>query len=160
MRKMTRYTTLIIACTLCIAFGSIGCSGPNDAEGAKAKAETEPSKAQAAHFKRNNLYTIRFTAAAGVGPGTPVRRSSVRIGEVQDVTLDDERGVVRVRVAIDPRFAIHRNEQPRLNVSPLGGDAIIDFVPVPAEEGQPVDRSVLEPGSEIVGVRPDSVRGH
>jgi hypothetical protein len=157
---MTRYITLIVACTLCIAFASTGCSGPHEAEGAKAKVEAVPAQAQVAPFKRNNLYTIRFADAAGVGPGTPVRRSGVRIGEVQDVILDDGRGVVRVRVAIDPRYAIRRHEQPKLNVGPLGGDVSIDFVPVPAEEGQPVDRSVLEPGSEIVGVRPDAVRGH
>jgi phospholipid/cholesterol/gamma-HCH transport system substrate-binding protein len=109
------------------------------------------------YFKRSNLYTIRFVDAPGVGPGTPVRRSGVRIGEVQDVILDDERGIVRVRVAIDPRYTIRRNEQPTLNIGLLGSDVSIDFVPVPAEEGQPVDRSVLEPGSEVVGLRPANV---
>lgn len=109
------------------------------------------------YFKRSNTYTIRFVDAPGVGPGTPVRRSGVRIGEVQDVILDDERGIVRVQVAIDPRFTIRRNEQPTLNIGLLGSDVTIDFVPVAAEEGEPVDRSVLEPGSEIVGVRPANV---
>jgi phospholipid/cholesterol/gamma-HCH transport system substrate-binding protein len=109
------------------------------------------------YFKRSNTYTIRFVDAPGVGPGTPVRRSGVRIGEVQDVTLDDERGIVRVRVAIDPRYTLRRNEQPTLNIGLLGSDVTIDFVPVAAEEGEPVDRSVLEPGSEIVGVRPANV---
>ena len=33
------------------------------------------------YFKRVNLYTIRFVDAPGVAPGTPVRRSGVRIGE-------------------------------------------------------------------------------
>lgn len=109
------------------------------------------------YFKRSNLYTIRFVDAPGVGPGTPVRRSGVRIGEVHDVTLDDDRGIVRVQVAIDPRFTIRRDEQPTLTIGLLGSDVSIDFVPVPAEEGQPVDRSVLEPGSEIVGTRPANV---
>lgn len=109
------------------------------------------------YFKRSNVYTIRFVDAPGVGPGTPVRRSGVRIGEVREVLLDDERGIVRVRVAIDPRFTIRRNEQPTLNIGLLGSDVSIDFVPVPTEEGQPVDRSVLEPGSEMVGVRPANV---
>jgi len=109
------------------------------------------------YFKRANLYTIRFVDAPGVGPGTPVRRSGVRIGEVSDVILDDERGIVRVQVAIDPRYTIRRNEQPTLNIGLLGSDVSIDFVPEPAEEGQPVDRSVVEPGSEMVGVRPANV---
>jgi phospholipid/cholesterol/gamma-HCH transport system substrate-binding protein len=108
-------------------------------------------------FKPSNLYTIRFVDAPGVGPGTPVRRSGVRIGEVRDVLLDDERGIVRVRVAIDPRFSLRRNEQATLTVGLLGSDASIDFVPVPAEEGQAVDRSALEPGSEMAGVRPANV---
>jgi phospholipid/cholesterol/gamma-HCH transport system substrate-binding protein len=109
------------------------------------------------YFKRVNLYTIRFVDAPGVGPGTPVRRSGVRIGEVREVILDDERGIVRVRIAIDPRYTIRHNEQPTLTVGLLGSDVSIDFVPVPTEEGQPVDRSVLEPGSEVVGVRPANV---
>jgi ABC-type transporter Mla subunit MlaD len=109
------------------------------------------------YFKRSNLYTIRFVDAPGVGPGTPVRRSGVRIGEVQDVILDDERGIVRVRIAVDPRYTLRRNEQPTLNIGLLGSDVSIDFVPVSTEEGQAVDRSVLEPGSEVVGLRPANV---
>jgi phospholipid/cholesterol/gamma-HCH transport system substrate-binding protein len=109
-------------------------------------------------FKRSNIYTIRFVEAPGAGPGTPVRRSGVRIGEVREVILDDERGIVRVQVAIDPRFTLRRNEQATLTVGLLGSDAVIDFVPLPAEEGQPpVDRAPLEPGAEIVGVRPANV---
>ena len=109
------------------------------------------------YFKRSNTYTIRFVDAPGVAPGTPVRRSGVRIGEVQDVILDDERGIVRVRVAIDPRYKLRRNEQPTLNIGLLGSDVTIDFMPTPTEEGQPVDRTVLEPDSEIVGIRPVNV---
>jgi phospholipid/cholesterol/gamma-HCH transport system substrate-binding protein len=109
------------------------------------------------YFKRSNHYTIRFVDAPGVAAGTPVRRSGVRIGEVSDVTLDDERGIVRVQIAVDPRFTLRRNEQPTLNVGLLGSDVSIDFVPEPAEEGQPVDRSVVEPDSEMVGVRPANV---
>jgi len=108
-------------------------------------------------FKRSDIYTIRFVDAPGVGAGTPVRRSGVRIGEVRDVILDDERGIVRVQVAIDPRFTLRHNEQPTLSVGLLGSDAVIDFVPISAEEGQAVDRSPLAPGSEMVGVRPVSV---
>ena len=51
-------------------------------------------------FKRSTLYTVRFTDAPGVSPGTPVRRSGVRIGTVREVDLDDERGIVRVKIAI------------------------------------------------------------
>jgi phospholipid/cholesterol/gamma-HCH transport system substrate-binding protein len=108
-------------------------------------------------FKRSNVYTIRFVEAPGVAPGTPVRRSGVRIGEVRDVLLDDERGIVRVQVAIDPRYSLHRNEQPTLTIGLFGSDAAIDFVPVATAEGEAIDRSPLEPGSELVGVRPANV---
>ena len=109
------------------------------------------------YFKPSNYYTVRFTDAAGVTQGTPVRRSGVRIGEVADVSLDDERGIVRVRVAVDPRFTLHQNEQATLVTGLFGGDASIDFVPVQAEGGQPVDRAPLPPGAEVVGTRQANV---
>ena len=108
-------------------------------------------------FRRSNTYTVRFTDAPGVSPGTPVRRSGVRVGEVRDLVLDDERGIVRVRIAIDPRFTLHQNEQATLVTGLFGGDVSIDFVPVQAEGGQPVDRAPLEPGAEVVGVRQANV---
>jgi ABC-type transporter Mla subunit MlaD len=109
------------------------------------------------YFRRSTYYTVRFTEAPGVGQGTPVRRSGVRIGEVADVSLDDERGIVRVRVGIDPRFTLHQNEQATLVTGLFGGDASIDFIPVQAEGGQPADRAPLEPGAEVVGVRQANV---
>ncbi len=108
-------------------------------------------------FERTHLYTVRFSDAPGVDSGTPVRRSGVRIGAVRAVTLDDELGIVRVLVAIDRRFTLRRNEQPTLLTGLLGSDASIDFIPQPPEDGLPQDRSPLEPGAEIVGVRQASV---
>lgn len=108
-------------------------------------------------FQRTNSYTVRFTDAPGLAPGAPVRRSGVRIGEVRELVLDDERGIVRVKVAIDQRYTIRHNEQPTLVAGLLGNDASIDFVPVTPEAGRPVDRSPVEPGAELVGVRQASV---
>jgi ABC-type transporter Mla subunit MlaD len=108
-------------------------------------------------FRSAKTYTVRFTDAPGVSPGTPVRRSGVRIGAVRQVTLDDERGIVRVQLAIEPQFTIRQNEQATLISSLLGSDASIDFVPQAPEEGQPVDRSEIAPGAELVGVRQASV---
>jgi phospholipid/cholesterol/gamma-HCH transport system substrate-binding protein len=108
-------------------------------------------------FRPSNLYTVRFVDAPGLGPGAPVRRSGVKIGQVRDLILDDERGIVRVQVAIDPRYTIRRNEQATLAIGLLGTDASIDFVPLPAEAGQPADREPIPPGGEMVGVRQANV---
>jgi phospholipid/cholesterol/gamma-HCH transport system substrate-binding protein len=108
-------------------------------------------------FRPSTLYTVRFTDAPGVSAGTPVRRSGVHIGSVRDVTLDDERGIVLVRLAIDPRFTLRHNEQPTLITGLLGSDASIDFIPSTPEEGQPVDRSPVAAGAELVGIRQANV---
>lgn len=103
--------------------------------------------------KSTTPYTIVFPDAPGVSPGTPVRRSGVRIGEVTSVSLDDETGKVRVGVAIDKEFGLRRDEQPVLVTGLLGSDATIDFMPKPPVEGQVADRSRVLPGEELVGSR-------
>jgi phospholipid/cholesterol/gamma-HCH transport system substrate-binding protein len=108
-------------------------------------------------FKRSTAYTVRFTDAPGISPGTPVRRAGVRIGTVRDVVLDDERGIVRVQLAIDPPHTLRNSEQATLVIGILGSDASIDFIPRPAEEGEPVDRGLVDPGAELVGVKAANV---
>src|SRR5262249_60885628 len=71
-------------------------------------------------FRRVTVYTVRFTDAPGVSPGTPVRRSGVRIGEVREVHLDDETGVVRVVIGIDAGHTVRHNEVPTLVTTLLG----------------------------------------
>jgi phospholipid/cholesterol/gamma-HCH transport system substrate-binding protein len=80
-------------------------------------------------FKKPTTYTILFSDAAGVDAGTPVRRSGIHIGEVTKVELDNDTGMVRVTIAIDPRYNIYEDETPVLSHSVLGGDTTIDFVP-------------------------------
>src|SRR5262245_16816092 len=63
-------------------------------------------------FQSRNRYTIVFEDAPGVIKGTPVRRSGVRIGEVEEVNLDDARGIVRVTIAIDKKYTVRDNEEP------------------------------------------------
>lgn len=108
-------------------------------------------------FRRSSTYTIRFTEAPGVAPGAPVRRSGVRIGEVRDISLDEERGIVRVRISILNPFTVRKNDQATIVTGLLGSDAAIDFVTKPVEEGEAVDRDVVEPGAELVGVNAATV---
>ncbi|MFO0881429.1 MAG: MlaD family protein [Gemmataceae bacterium] len=104
-------------------------------------------------FRVSSTYIVRFTDAPGLAPGAPVRRSGVRIGEVRDIILDEERGIVRVYMAIRSPYTVRKNEIPTLMTGLLGSDATIDFLPRSEEEGDPVDRGPVEPGSELVGTR-------
>jgi len=114
-------------------------------------------------FRRANHYTLVFSETPGASiptfsPGTPVRRSGVRIGDVTDVTLDDESGQVIVGIAVDRRFTIRHHERPTLNVSVLGGDATIDFVAQRQEPNQPpLDRSAVASGETLTGVAQPTV---
>jgi ABC-type transporter Mla subunit MlaD len=108
-------------------------------------------------FERTSNYTIRFTDAPGLAPGAPVRRSGVRIGEVRGITLDEDRGIVRVQIAIRRPYTIRKNEQATIVAGLLGSDASIDFIPRPVEPGEPVDRGPVEPGAELVGARAATV---
>jgi len=106
-------------------------------------------------FTRNNRFVILLPNASGVGPGTPIRRSGVRIGEVETLDLDDESGKVRVNVLIDRKHTIRANEEPILNRGLLG-DTTIDFV-TKAPNGKPPDTAPLEPGTVMQGrAQPDA----
>ncbi len=108
-------------------------------------------------FRRSTTYIVRFTDAPGLAPGAPVRRSGVKIGEVRSISLDEENGIVRVRLAINAPYTVRRNEQATLMSGLLGADSSIDFLPRFAEDGEPVDRSVVPPGTELVGFRAATV---
>jgi phospholipid/cholesterol/gamma-HCH transport system substrate-binding protein len=109
-------------------------------------------------LKRHDDYTIVFNDAPGVGTGTPVRRSGVRIGEVQSVQLDDDTGQVRVAIQVDRGHVLRHNDQPTLVHGLLGGDVAIDIVPRPPN-GQPADRTPVAPGSELTGAVAADVTG-
>src|SRR5437588_506211 len=79
------------------------------------------------YFKRTNTYTIIFDNAQGVAPGTPVRRSGVRIGEVRTVELDNVTGKVRVGISVDEKYTLRKGDKPTLAQGLLGGDAAISF---------------------------------
>src|SRR5262249_34299313 len=67
-----------------------------------------------AAFKPHDQYTIIFTQASGVAQGTPVRRSGVRIGQVQSVELDNATGLVRVTILIERPYILYEDDQPVL----------------------------------------------
>jgi phospholipid/cholesterol/gamma-HCH transport system substrate-binding protein len=121
-------------------------------------------------FQHYNEYTIVFDNAAGVAAGTPVRRSGVKIGEVQSVELDSKTGEVRVRIKVASDYVVRKNDVATITRNLLG-DTSIDFVPnndqvnlMPGEGGeqpvlfqqgqaapQPPDTSPVPPGSTLRG---------
>jgi ABC-type transporter Mla subunit MlaD len=122
---------LVLLATLIVMFGSFGT---------------------ARWFRRATPYTITFAEAPGLATGTPVRRSGVRVGEVTDVSLDDETGQVKVAIAIDKRYTIRKHEKPMLSTSVIGGDTVIDFVPEKQDPNKPpLDKSPVPAGTTIPG---------
>jgi phospholipid/cholesterol/gamma-HCH transport system substrate-binding protein len=102
-------------------------------------------------FRRYDRYIILFDDATGIAPGTPVRRSGVRIGEVEKVELDDATGKVRVGIKVDSRHTLRKDDQPVLTRGLIGGDTSIDFVRRPPAAGQPPETAALEPGAVLAG---------
>src|SRR5262249_37522545 len=106
-------------------------------------------------FKRQHAYTVTFQDAPGITPGTPVRRSGVRIGAVSGLELNDETGDGCGPLPIDKHDTPRRNDQPTLVVGLIGHDANIDLVPRHA--GAQADLTPVEPGAVVAGVRQASV---
>src|SRR5262245_42644504 len=62
-------------------------------------------------FSNKAAYSVLFPEAPGVGPGTPIRKSGVPIGQVSSVDLDPESGQVRVRLRVERKFLPRKNEE-------------------------------------------------
>jgi ABC-type transporter Mla subunit MlaD len=94
-------------------------------------------------FASHDRYYIVFDHAQGVAPGTPVRRSGVRIGQVEKVDLDDATGKVRVTILIDKKHHLYEGDEPVLVQGALSGDTSIDFIPSGADnKSAPADKRV------------------
>jgi len=110
-------------------------------------------------FSNKAKFSILFPEAPGVGPGTPIRKSGVRIGEVNALDLDADSGQVRVQIQVDRRYQPRRSEDAIITKGILSGDTAIDFVPHLDNDGQPVARGAeYEPGSDIIGIAPITPR--
>jgi len=111
-------------------------------------------------FSNKTKYTLLFPEAPGIGNGTPIRKSGVRVGEVTKIDLDPATGQVRVLIAIDPKYPPRTSEDPHITRGLLSGDSAIDFLPrLDPGTAQPVPRGDdYPPQSEIVGVPPITPR--
>jgi ABC-type transporter Mla subunit MlaD len=74
-------------------------------------------------------YSVKFPQAPGVEPGTLVRKSGVRIGEVQSITLNPDTGEVVIEFSVARKHQLRVGDQPLLGRGLLMGDTVINFVP-------------------------------
>ena len=111
-------------------------------------------------FFANKLkYTVLYPEAPGIGTGTPIRKSGVRIGEVTKLDLDPRTGQVRVLIAVDPKYPPRTGEEATISRGLLNGDTAIDFLPKIGPDSQPLPSGEdYAPGSEIPGVPPITPR--
>jgi ABC-type transporter Mla subunit MlaD len=106
-------------------------------------------------FTTTTRYAITFPEAPGVAPGTPVRKSGVRIGQVTGLDIDEDSGLVRLTVEINPKHLPRQNEEPYISRGLLSGDTTLDFIPRTDEKNVPIARGDVYPaGAQIVGVPP------
>lgn len=107
------------------------------------------------YFKRADTYTVVFNNATGIAPGSPVRRSGVRIGEVRAVRLDDETGQVEVQIQIEEGHTVRKGDRPTIIQSLLGGDAAIALLT--PEDLAPPAKEPAPPGAVLQGAaQPDA----
>src|SRR5438552_2509616 len=106
------------------------------------------------YFKRTDSYTILFDNAQGVAPGTPVKRSGVRIGEVSSVKLHNGTGRVEVIIRVEEKHPLPVGDRPTLVQSLLGGDATIAIVPNPDRKPGDAVPVPVEPGTVLEGFTP------
>ena len=78
-------------------------------------------------FRRSYVVVVRFPSAPGVSENTPVRKSGIQIGQVDEVELLDDG--VELTLHIDQGRKIRRREYARIGTPSLvTGDANLEFV--------------------------------
>ena len=108
-------------------------------------------------FVSRTKYTLLFPEAPGVAPGTPVRKSGVRIGDVTALDLDEASGQVRVTIHVDKKFLPRQAEEPAISRGILSGDSSIDFIPKLKPDPALVTVA-YPPDSDIPGIAPLNTR--
>lgn len=98
------------------------------------------------------VYTVLFKDAPGAEAKVPVRRAGIRIGEIRDVTYDDETSMVVAHIVIDASYDLRKGDEPTLTRGLLG-DTYLDIITSPAWQGKP-DRPIYPPGSTLEGRSP------
>ncbi len=101
------------------------------------------------YFKRTDDYTLVFANASGIAAGTPVKRSGIRVGEVNKIELVNATGKVEVRIRIEQRYTLRKSDRPTLVQGLLGGDTSISILP--PDDPKMIDATLVAPGTVLDG---------
>ncbi|MCS7015139.1 MAG: MlaD family protein [Gemmatales bacterium] len=102
------------------------------------------------YFVRYIHYEVRFREAPGLEKGMPVRKSGVKIGEVEDYDLDPTTGIVTVKIQVDRRYQLRLGDQAIMSRGLVLGDTAINFV-----MGE--DKRPAPPGHVFEGKEPPDI---
>ena len=107
-------------------------------------------------FNDRARYTVTFDEAPNITAGTPVRKSGVRIGQVSDISLDEDTGQVRVTIRVEKKYALRKSEEATIFRGILSGDSSLDFVPKTGPNNQAISTrgEAYAPDDTIDGVTP------
>jgi len=97
-----------------------------------------------AGFFKNEKYSVYayFTSVSGLNGGASVEMAGVPIGKVESVTLDTDRMLAKVELAINSRVELSEDVIASVKTSGIIGDKYIDISP----GGSP---TLLKPGEVI-----------
>jgi phospholipid/cholesterol/gamma-HCH transport system substrate-binding protein len=98
-------------------------------------------------FRRGKELEIRFASAPGVMEGTPVRKSGILVGRVEEIGFSEDSADVIVKVRLDDDVDLRKHEFCRIDSGTLLGDAVLEFVP-----GDQPTTEVIEDGATLQGV--------
>jgi phospholipid/cholesterol/gamma-HCH transport system substrate-binding protein len=111
-------------------------------------------------LRSRDRFYVQFSNAPNIQPGTPVRRSGVKIGEVDKVELDPN-GLVKIEMLVDKRYPPRRNETPKIESDFLTKDSKIDLITDAKEKNhdavnpRDTDPNASPPGTPLVGRGPN-----
>ncbi|MDQ3815841.1 MAG: MlaD family protein [Armatimonadota bacterium] len=105
-----------------------------------------------------DLYYLRLNGAANVAPGNDVRLQGIKIGQVQEVTLDPNTRQPLLTLAVrraTPRFELLTSYKYTIQASALIGDSYVDIrgkyaTGAPAYEANDPDQVI--PGAAVAGL--------
>jgi phospholipid/cholesterol/gamma-HCH transport system substrate-binding protein len=105
-------------------------------------------------LSRQLAYHVVFAEAPGLSQGMSVRKSGVKIGEVDGYDLDPDTGEVTVHIIVERKHQLRVGDDAVLSRSLILGEAAINFISI--KDG---DKTLAEDGHSFVGKSPADLSG-